>query len=72
MQSVETIYQQTVLPLPPKERLRLARIIMEHEQKDLPRQSVYDFLQSLSGERVFKDSKEVDEYIRSERESWDD
>ena len=71
MPSVETIYQQTVLPLPPDDRIRLARIIMEHEEKDVSRQSAYDFLESLSGERLFKDSKAVDEYLRSERDSWD-
>ena len=71
MQSVETIYQQTILPLSRNERLRLARIIIEHEEKDTPRVSAYDFLQSLTGERVFKDPKGVDEYLRSERESWD-
>jgi hypothetical protein len=71
MQSVEKIYKQTILPLSRNERLRLARIIIEQEEKEAPRLSAYDFLQSLSGERVFKDPKEVDEFLRSERESWD-
>ncbi len=71
MQSVEAIYNQSILPLSRNERLRLARIIIEHEEKDMPRLSAYDFLQSLSGERVFKDSKDVDEYLQTERESWD-
>jgi hypothetical protein len=71
MPSVETIYEQTVLPLPPEERVKLARIIMEHADEDIPRLSAYDYIESLAGTRLFKDSASVDEYLRSERESWD-
>ena len=76
MSNVETIYQQTVLPLPPRDRIRLAEMILEYAN-DKPvssngRRSVLDILQAASVKRVFKDAAEVDKHIRSERDSWDD
>ena len=76
MPSVELIYQQNVLPLPPKDRIRLAELIMSHAndkaETQKNRRSVYEILQSRPLRRVFKDSAEVDKHIRSERDSWDD
>ena len=76
MPNVESIYQQTVLPLPPSDRLLLAKMILEHVN-DKPvssngRRSVLDILESVSVKRVFKDAAAVDKHIRSERDSWDD
>ncbi len=35
------------------------------------RRSALDVLESLAGERVFKDADEVNDYLREERASWD-
>ena len=36
-----------------------------------PRRSAVDILADAPGQRLFKTAKEVDDYIREERESWD-
>lgn len=72
MQNAETIYQQTILPLPNSEKLQLAALILQNltnSQKTV--QSAYDLLQNLTHERVFSSAKEVDEHLKAERESWD-
>ncbi|MBK8467283.1 MAG: hypothetical protein IPL32_15805 [Chloracidobacterium sp.] len=75
MPSIETIYQQTVLPLPPDDRIRLAEIIMEHAREDVPgtngHRSALELLESLPSEAVFKDTDSVDKHLQSERDSWD-
>jgi hypothetical protein len=72
MQSVETIYRQTVLPLPSSEKLRLATIILQSlSQPETKSQSAFDLLQSIENERVFATSEEVDNHLKAERESWD-
>jgi hypothetical protein len=74
MPSVETIYRDTILPLPPNERLRLARLIVAHESSNKSQTeqlSVLDIIESLNGERVFSDSAEVEKYLAEERDSWD-
>lgn len=49
------------------ERDRAART----ETQNTTRRSALDVLESLAGERVFKNADEVDEYLREERASWD-
>lgn len=72
MQNVETIYQQTVLPLPNSEKLRLATIILQSlSQPKTKSQSAFDLLQTIEKQQVFATSEEVDEHLKSERESWD-
>jgi hypothetical protein len=72
MQNVETIYQQTVLPLPSSEKLRLATIILQSlSQPETKSQSAFDLLQNIQNERVFATTQEVDNHLKSERESWD-
>lgn len=73
MPSVEAIYKNTILPLPPHERLRLAKIIVEHEslQEPVEELSVLSIIESLNGAKVFNNPAEVDEYLAEERESWD-
>ena len=71
MQNVETIYQQSILPLPSSEKLRLATIILQSlSQTQSKSQSALDLLQNLQNDRVFATTQEVDEHLRSERESW--
>jgi hypothetical protein len=73
MQSVETIYQQTILPLPNSEKLQLATIISQSlSQSKTTSQSAFDLLQTIHNERVFATTQEVDEHLKAERESWDD
>lgn len=72
MQNAQTIYQQTVLPLPDSEKLRLATIILQNLSDGEPKtQSAFDLLQSIRNETVFSTAQEVDEHLRTERESWD-
>ncbi len=72
MQNAQTIYQQTILPLPNSEKLRLATIILQNLSKsERNTQSAFDLLQSIQSERVFASTQEVDEHLKAERESWD-
>ena len=72
MQDVQTIYQQTILPLPANEKLRLATIILQDlSEGEKPSVSALDLLQSLPDEKVFDSPDEVNEYLKAERESWD-
>lgn len=75
MPSVETIYKETVLPLPPSDRIRLAEIILEHANEGKPpingHISALELLQSLPIERAFPDADSVDKHLETERESWD-
>ena len=72
MQDIQTIYQQTILPLPASEKLRLATIILQDlTSSEKSSQSALDLLQTLPEVRVFASSQEVDEHLKTERESWD-
>ena len=72
MQDVQTIYQQTILPLPNSEKLRPATIILQDLSKaENASVSALDLLQSLPDEKVFNSSEEVNEHLKAERESWD-
>lgn len=72
MQNVQTIYQQTILPLPKSEKLRLATIILQSLSDDTEKTtSALDFLENLQIEKVFKSADEVDRHLKAERESWD-
>lgn len=72
MQDVQTIYRQTIMPLPANEKLRLATIILQDLSDDeKPLVSALDLLQSLPDEKVFDSPDEVNEHLKAERESWD-
>ncbi|MEJ7713422.1 MAG: DUF2281 domain-containing protein [Pyrinomonadaceae bacterium] len=45
--------------------------IAQTRTQNTTRRSALDVLESLAGERVFKNADEVDEYLREERASWD-
>lgn len=76
MPSIETIYEQTVLPLPLSDRIRLAEIIMANANREVHstngKRSALQVLETTAGERLFKDPAAVDEHLKSERDSWDD
>lgn len=73
MPNAETIYQQSVRPLPSSEKLRLATIILQNlSQSETRSQSAFDLLQTIKKQQVFATSGEVDEHLKAERESWDD
>lgn len=44
-------------------------IVLEEEWRDRP--SIREILGGYEGGRLFKTADEVDEYLRTERESWD-
>lgn len=76
MPSIETIYRETVRPLPVDEQKRLADMILENvESESLSSKTklcALDVLNSIHAERIFRTSAEVDKYIRTERDSWDE
>jgi len=73
MRNAQTIYQQTVLPLPNSEKLRLATLILQNlSSGERNAQAALDLLQSIQNERFFTTAQEVDEHLKVERESWDD
>lgn len=71
MPNVETIYRETIRPLPADEQRRLADIILENvdSQPAAKKLSVLDILKERPVRRVFKSSKEVDQWLRSERDA---
>lgn len=75
MPSVETIYQESIRPLPVVDQVRLAELIMERAPKasqNSNRVSVLELLQSIHAKKLGRTAAEIDEYIKTERESWDD
>jgi len=74
MPSVETIYQESIRPLPVSDQVRLADMILENVdvQPETEKLSVLEILDAHPVKRVFKNSNEVDEWLRAERDSWDD
>ena len=44
-------------------------IILQNQSNGLP--SIDEILAGYSGGRLFKSAKEVDDYIRTERDSWE-
>ncbi len=75
MPSIETIYRETVRLLPVDEQIRLADLIRENAGRESrssgTKLSAFDILKSIEVEGIFKTSAGVDEYIRTERDSWD-
>lgn len=72
MGNVQTIYQQTILPLPNSEKIRLAALILQNlSNSEIKTQTAYDLLQNLPNNRVFSNAQEVENHLKSERESWD-
>lgn len=72
MQNAQTIYQQTILPLPDSEKLKLATLILQNLTNDeRESQPALNLFQSIQNERVFSSPQEVEEHLKAERESWD-
>jgi hypothetical protein len=72
MQDAQEIYQQSVVPLPNSEKLRLAAIILQDLSiSERQFQSSLDLLQNLPDDRIFSSARDVDEHLKAERESWD-
>lgn len=76
MPSVETIYHDTVRPLPIDDQMRLADMIMDNVDAELrsskPKISALDILKSLRATTPRRSAAEIDEFLRAERHSWDD
>ncbi|MEQ1605638.1 MAG: hypothetical protein ABL999_12295 [Pyrinomonadaceae bacterium] len=75
MPSVETIYQESIRPLPIGDQVRLAEMIMErtaNPRQDHDRRSVLEILESIHAKTPGRTAAEIDEYIKTERDSWDD
>ena len=71
MQDIRSVYRENILPLPRRMRIMLASLILKEDAGE-KRESAYHILTTRKRNRVFKNSAEVDEYIRNERDSWDD
>ena len=75
MPSVETIYQESVMPLPRRDQMRLAEIIMERAarpRQNPDRRSVLEIIESARATTPERSAAEIDEYLKMERNSWDD
>lgn len=76
MPSVETIYQESVMPLPVSDQVRLAELILKRAtpvaKPSNGSRSVLDFLESIHAKKIGRSAAEIDESIRTERDSWDD
>ena len=76
MPSIETIYRETVRPLPVDEQIRLADMIRENVDSELrsskPKRSALDLLESLRATTPRRSAAEIDESLRAERDSWND
>ncbi len=75
MPSVEIIYQESIRPLPVSDQVRLAEMIMERAANpphDRNRRSVLEILESIHARTPGRSAAEIDEYIKTERDSWDD
>ena len=75
MQNAQTIYRENISRLPDSEKLRLATLILQDlsgENGARKETSALDLLEGLPSARGFNSSREVDEYLKTERESWDD
>lgn len=74
MQNAQTIYQQNISRLPNSEKLRLATLILQDltgETRTEKETLALDLIENLPEESVFSSSREVDEHLKTERESWD-
>lgn len=76
MPSVETIYRETVRPLPVDDQKRLADMILENVEPGTrssgPKRSALQILKSIRETTPGRSAAEIDEYLRAERDSWDD
>lgn len=73
MPSVETIYNEAIRPLPPSDQLRLAEIIMKRARPDrTEKKSILEILENIRPPKNPRSAAEIDEYLRVERDSWDD
>ena len=76
MPSVETIYREAIRPLPIDEQKRLADLILanvrDDERSAKPRRSVLEILENIPPPKHPRSVAEIDEYLRKERDSWDD
>ena len=76
MPSVETIYQESVMPLPVDDQMRLAELIMKRATPGAKpsngSRSVLDFLESVRKSTATRNAADIDEQIRAERDSWND
>jgi len=75
MQNAQEIYAQKVRQLPSPEKLRLAVLILsdltEEENFQNRKISALTLLEELPEERLFQTAEEVDDYLKRERESWE-
>lgn len=76
MPSVETIYRETVRPLPVEDQRRLADIILKNVEGDakstVPKRSALEIIRSMRATTASRTAAEIDESLRAERDSWDD
>ena len=71
------IYQNSIKQMPSFERLRLATLILEDLTAEQVasranyKLSAFELLENLNGERIFQTPDEVDQHLKTERESWE-
>ena len=46
-------------------------VIVMRSEKTSPWRSIFDIIEDSPGQRIFKSADDVEEYLKSERASWD-
>lgn len=46
-------------------------VVISEQKSSLKRNSIEDIIKDLPGQEIFKTAQEVDEYLKGERDSWD-
>ena len=73
MQTIETVYRETILPLEQAEKIQLAAMILNDlsRYQTNSKRSAIELLEEMPSAQLFETVAEADEYLRQERESWD-
>jgi hypothetical protein len=74
MLTVDSIYKESVLPLSVSDRLRLAEMILKNTNeadRQAKKRSVLELLDRIKPAKKSRTADEIDEYLRTERDSWD-
>jgi hypothetical protein len=78
MASSDIYIETTVLPgnrielhVPELPVGRKVTVLLLLEDSELPKRPVFEVLGDYAGGQLFRSAEEVDEYLRNERDSWD-
>jgi hypothetical protein len=59
------------IPAPELPEGRTATVVVFVDEAPLPKRRLCDILADYAGRQLFRSAEEVDDYLRTEHESWD-